>query len=129
MKWFLQALSHSFDVSGRARRREYWWFHLFAVLVVIALAVVDFRAGLTFGDGPVKRGLLSTLAGFVLLVPTVTLTVRRLHDTGRSGAWFFLCCVPLIGVLFLLGISLQDSEGDNRYGPNPKASSNGRPST
>jgi uncharacterized membrane protein YhaH (DUF805 family) len=129
MKWFLQALTNTFNFSGRARRREYWSFHLFVVLILITLTVVDFSAGLTFGDGPVKKGMLSTLAGFVFMIPSFAVTVRRLHDTGRSGAWFFLCWVPLIGVLFLLGISLQDSEGDNQYGPNPKQVSDRRPST
>lgn len=121
MKWFTLALSKAFDFSGRARRSEYWYYVLFMLLISIALMAVDFGAGLTFGHGAQRRGVLSTLAQLVFFIPGLSVTVRRLHDTNKSGAWIFVGCVPLLGALALLVFTLQDSDAaDNNYGSNPK---------
>lgn len=120
MKWFLQALKRSLDFSGRARRSEYWFFVLGSVLISVGLSILDTQAGLTFSAGTQTRGVLSTLAELLLLVPGISVTVRRLHDTNRSGMYVFLGCVPIIGGLLLLFFALQDSDADNAYGPNPK---------
>src|SRR5262245_13763172 len=104
--------------SGRSRRLEYWTFNLVNIAIYFLLGL---SASLT--DGAVRNVLLILFVVFALamLLPGLAITVRRLHDTGRSGAWYFICFVPFIGGLWLLGLTLMDSEhGDNAYGPDPK---------
>jgi uncharacterized membrane protein YhaH (DUF805 family) len=110
-------LSKYATFSGRARRSEYWWFVLFSLLVTIVAAVIDAAAGLpqTAGYGPVT--ILVTLA---LFLPSLAVTARRLHDTGRSGWWMLLSLIP-IGGLVVLFFALQDSKGPNAWGQSPKA--------
>lgn len=104
--------------SGRASRSEYWWFACFGILVYLALVALG---SITDLDGPASL-LLGT---FVLLslLPNIAVTVRRLHDTGRSGAWFFIGLVPLIGGIWLLVLMCLDSTADNEYGPRPDSAS------
>jgi uncharacterized membrane protein YhaH (DUF805 family) len=104
--------------SGRARRSEYWWFVLFNVLVSVVAGVVD-------------TALNSVLLGLVvvlgLLLPSLAVSVRRLHDTGRSGWWLLIGLIPFGGIVVLV-FQCQDSEpGANRFGPSPKAALNGDP--
>ena len=99
--------------KGRARRSEYWWFALFLALVYVAGAVLDALAG--------TQGALMFLTIVALLLPSISVTVRRLHDTGRSGGWYFIAFVPLIGGIWLLVLTCLDSSPyDNSYGPSPK---------
>jgi uncharacterized membrane protein YhaH (DUF805 family) len=119
MNWYLEALKKYATFEGRARRKEYWFFQLFNVLAVLVLALVDGATG-TF-SAEAGLGLLSGLYVLVILVPSIAVTVRRLHDTDRSGWWFLIGFVPLIGGLVLLVFALLDSTpGANRFGPNPK---------
>lgn len=101
--------------SGRARRSEYWYFALFQIIVGIVLGVVAMiisESLVTIIDG------IWTLA---VLLPSLAVTWRRLHDIGKSGAWYFIFLVPLVGWIILLVFLCKDSEpGDNRFGPNPK---------
>jgi uncharacterized membrane protein YhaH (DUF805 family) len=100
--------------SGRARRKEFWMFFLFYLIIVIALSIIEWMIGLP--------GILSGLYSLALLIPSIAVTVRRLHDTGRSGWWWFIGFVPVIGFIVLLIFMVLDSApGDNQYGPNPKA--------
>lgn len=119
MGWFLIALKKYVDFSGRARRREYWYFFLFYLLFYLAAAFLDGMLGaFDSGDG---IALLTTAFALGMLLPSITVGVRRLHDTGRSGWWLLIALVPVLGALVLLFFSVQDSEpGDNRFGPNPK---------
>lgn len=120
----MQAVRRCFEryvtVSGRARRAEFWWFTLFNVVVGFVLGVLD---GLIFGyRGPVAQPL-STLYSLAVLLPSLAVAVRRLHDTGRSGWWLLLFLVPLIGALVLLFFYATAGErGANAYGPDPKGS-------
>ncbi|MEO7259715.1 MAG: DUF805 domain-containing protein [Jatrophihabitantaceae bacterium] len=101
--------------SGRARRSEFWWFALFLVIVNIVLRILD-RAM----DNPV----LGLIVGLALVLPSLAVTVRRLHDTGRSGWWILIGLIPLIGAIVLLVFECQDSQpGSNKYGPSPKNAS------
>lgn len=119
MNWYLAVLKKYAEFSGRARRREYWLFALFNLLITMALAFVDGATGLMHETG---YGLLSGLYTLAILIPGIAVSVRRLHDTGRSGWWLFIGLVPLIGAIVLLVFMLLDSHpGDNEYGPNPKA--------
>jgi uncharacterized membrane protein YhaH (DUF805 family) len=105
-------LSQYVGFSGRARRSEYWWFFLFNLIIAIAVAIVDAAIGSTI------LGILVTLA---LLLPGIAVTIRRLHDTGRSGWWILIALVPLIGAIVLIVFACQDSQaGVNQYGPSPK---------
>jgi len=106
--------------SGRARRSEYWWWYLFVVIVYLVAAVIDNAAGFTYSDTTAGGGWLATFAAIVLLVPNLAVSVRRLHDTSRSGWWLLVGLVPFIGWLVLLYFFVLDSAHDNQYGPNPK---------
>jgi uncharacterized membrane protein YhaH (DUF805 family) len=117
MNWYLEVLQKYALFNGRARRKEFWLFILFSVLISIVLASIDSATGLT------KSGFspLHSLYVLAVLVPSVAVSVRRLHDTGHSGWWLLISLVPLVGAVVLLIFMVQDSEpGRNQYGPNPK---------
>lgn len=105
--------------SGRARRSEYWWFVLFQTLISIVATVID--AGV-FGTEWDSTGPASVVTTLALLLPSLAVTVRRLHDCGRSGWWFLIVLIPLVGAIVLLVCTLKDSVADNQYGPSPKYS-------
>jgi uncharacterized membrane protein YhaH (DUF805 family) len=120
MQWFMTALQKWSDFSGRARRREYWFFILIFVVIYIVLTLVDMMVGLT--NAATGVGILGGLFALAMLIPAIAVAVRRLHDTNRSGWWLLLGFIPVIGELVLLVFYLLDSQpGDNRFGPNPKA--------
>ncbi len=112
MQWFLAVLKNYATFTGRARRQEYWMYVLFVFIISIALAIVDAVLGTAV------LGLIFTLA---ILVPSIAVCARRLHDTGRSGWWQLIQLIPLIGFIVLLIFLVQDSNpGENAYGANPK---------
>ena len=119
MSWYLEALKKYAVFSGRSRRMEYWYFVLFNIIVSIVLGVID---GLLGTSGSYAgAGLLSGIYGLAVLIPSLAVTVRRLHDTDRTGWWILIALVPLIGVIVLLVFALlEGTPGDNQYGPNPK---------
>jgi uncharacterized membrane protein YhaH (DUF805 family) len=119
MNWYLEVLKKYAVFSGRARRKEYWFFVLFNIIIGLALTFIDFSTGLY--DVESEIGLLSSLYSLAVLVPGIAVTIRRLHDTSRTGWWFLIAFVPIIGVIVLLVFMVFDSTpGDNQYGPNPK---------
>jgi uncharacterized membrane protein YhaH (DUF805 family) len=108
------ALSNYVTFSGRARRSEYWYFTLFNLIVAIVAAILDAVIGIT---------AFYPLAALALLLPGLAVSVRRLHDTGRSGWWIFIALVPLVGLILLLVWYCQDSQPQpNDHGPSPKHS-------
>jgi len=120
VNWYLQALNKYTVFTGRSRRKEYWFFVLFNILVSMALAVVDYFTG-TY-SASYGMGLLGGLYALGVLLPAIAVTIRRLHDTDRSGWWILIVLVPIIGGIWLLVLMLFDSQpGDNKYGPSPKA--------
>lgn len=105
--------------SGRAPRSEFWWFVLFTVLVNFALGVVD-RA--IFGIAPDGQpvSILGALFSLAVLLPTIAVGVRRLHDLDRTGWWYLLILIPVLGALVLLFFFVQrGTVGANRFGPDP----------
>ncbi len=131
MHWYVAVLARYADFTGRARRTEYWMFTLFSVLVSIALAAVD---ALLFGTGSFSTlgggvsasftsvGILSTVYAVAVLLPTLGVTARRLHDTDRSGWWILLSLVPIIGgIVLLVFLALEGTRGPNSHGPDPRA--------
>jgi uncharacterized membrane protein YhaH (DUF805 family) len=106
-------LTNYVGFSGRARRSEYWFFVLFFVLAVIVASVIG---------GLIRFGLLGLLVELALLLPYLAVTIRRLHDTGRSGWWILIGLIPLVGAIVLIVFAVQDSQpAQNAYGPSPKA--------
>ena len=120
MNWYLKVLSKYAVFGGRARRKEYWYFCLFNILISIVLAIIDRVAGTFIASG--RIGLLGGLYMLAVLIPSLAVTFRRLHDTNHSGWWLLIVLVPLIGAIVLLLFLVRDSQpSENRYGPNPKA--------
>ena len=118
MNWYLEVLRKYAVFGGRARRKEYWMFLLFNILISIALGVVEGMFGLVTEFG---IGMISMVYALLLLIPSLAVGVRRLHDTGRSGWWLLIAFVPFVGAIALLVFAVQDSEsGHNEYGANPK---------
>ena len=112
MNWYIGCWKKFADFSGRARRKEYWMFVLFNM-------IASFVCG--FFDGLLGLGFLSGLYALVVLLPSLAVTARRLHDTNRSGWWMLIAFLPVIGSIWLLILLVLDSQlGPNRFGPNPK---------
>jgi uncharacterized membrane protein YhaH (DUF805 family) len=116
MDYFIEAIKKYAVFSGRARRKEYWIFTLWATGISIVLAL--------YGDLTQNSTLsLVLIYGYVafMFIPSIAVSVRRLHDIGRSGWWIFINVVPFIGIIILLIFACTDSQpGDNQYGANPK---------
>ena len=119
MDWFLGALKKYAVFEGRARRREYWFYVLFWIIIAVVLNVVDRMLGMynaEYGVGP-----LGGIFWLGTLLPSLAVGARRLHDTGRSGWWLLIGLIPLIGAIVLIVFFVMDSQpGTNQYGPNPK---------
>ena len=130
MKWFIKCLKHYADFSGRARRTEYWMFVLFNMIFAFAWSfLLMFVFVLTNGterDTNVYSytGLIINLCySIVLMLPGMAVTVRRLHDIGKSSWMMLVSLIPIVGGLWLLILMLTDSQPEeNQYGPNPKTS-------
>ena len=118
MNWYMAVLKKYAEFTGRARRKEYWMFALINVLICVVLAVIDVQSGMS---NPMGLGVLSGLYSLAVFVPSLAVSVRRLHDTDRSGWWLLILLVPLIGAIVFLVFMLLDSQpGENRHGPSPK---------
>jgi uncharacterized membrane protein YhaH (DUF805 family) len=98
--------------SGRSRRSEYWWYTLFAVVVSLVASQIDGAMGSRF---------VSIVVALALFLPGLGVSMRRLHDTGRSGWWLLIGLVPVVGVIVLIVFYVQDSQPTaNVHGPSPK---------
>jgi uncharacterized membrane protein YhaH (DUF805 family) len=113
MEWYLKVLKqHYADFNGRARRKEYWMYTLVNILISIAISIV-FRI--------IHLPMLGSLYSLAVLVPSIAVTTRRLHDIGKSGWLMLIALIPLVG-LYLIYLLAQEGEANsNAYGPNPKA--------
>lgn len=112
-------LSKYATMQGRAPRSKYWWFVLATYLMYILVVIVFSLIGFAVGD--VGGALIAAYIGYFLLsiflfLPSLCVLVRRLHDTGHGGQWFFICLVPFIGSLWLLILMLTGSDEENRFG-------------
>lgn len=121
MSWFILAWQRATDFSGRSRRKEYWYFSLFNAIIMIflalfAIAVFEDRKPATFPF------FMMFAYGLVLFVPSLAVTIRRLHDIGKSGWWYFIAFVPFVGGIVLFVFTLLDSQPyPNEWGLDPKA--------
>ena len=110
-------LSKYATFSGRARRSEYWFWALAVFLVSIVAAVID----QAMGGKPGQPGIATIVLVVATFLPGLAVAVRRLHDTSRSAWWVLIGLVPIVGGIVLVVFMIQDSHGDNLYGPSPKA--------
>jgi uncharacterized membrane protein YhaH (DUF805 family) len=109
--------------SGRARRSEYWYFILPNFLILICAIVGEYF--LNTGLHSTPFGLFFIIYAFVIILPCITLSIRRLHDVGKSGWFLVIALIPVIGVIWLFVYMFKDSDtGSNQYGVNPKSSTN-----
>lgn len=121
MSWFLLSWQRATDFSGRSRRKEYWLFQLFnsIIMIFLLLFAIPFSAQEKPSMVPFT---LMFVYGIIILVPGLAVTVRRLHDIGKSGYWYFIAFIPLIGGIILFVFTLLDSEPfPNSWGLDPKA--------
>ena len=113
MNWYFEVLKKYAVFSGRARRKEYWFFFLINIIIAFVLGFIE---GL-FGS----PGIISMIYSLAVLIPGIAVSVRRLHDTNRSGWWLLIGLIPIIGAIVLIVFMVQDSQsGENQYGGNPK---------
>jgi uncharacterized membrane protein YhaH (DUF805 family) len=121
MNWYLTVMKKYAVFGGRARRKEYWMFVLFNIIFVLVAMGLDNLLGTTIQD--LGYGYIYILYALALIIPALAVGVRRLHDIGKSGWWFFIAAIPLVGSIWLLVLMATDSQpGENQYGPNPKMS-------
>lgn len=118
MNWYLTALKKYAVFSGRSRRKEYWMFCLFSLIFSIAAMVIDGVLGSSIGMG---YGVVYLLYALGVFIPSIAVSVRRLHDVGKSGWFLLIALIPIIGAIWLIVLVCSDSEaGVTKYGPNPK---------
>ena len=126
-KYFIDTIKNRYAYfDGRATRSEYWYFVLFSVLISIVFTFIDTAVinpsllNMTAEEAS-KGGLLAGTFALAMLLPQIGLGVRRLHDIGKSGWWYFIILIPILGALVLLFFFVTDSQsGENEYGANPK---------
>ncbi len=113
---YLEGWRRCFNSSGRSTRSEYWWFTFFSLIVSFLLIGVDVFIAKN------EVALIYLFYSILAFMPTITVFIRRLHDTGRSGWWFWLQVIPIIGPIIVLIFLCQNSEqNSNKYGANPKS--------
>ncbi len=114
MKYYQEALKKYAVFSGRATRSEYWYFVLFNTIFSIVISIL----GGIIHD---SYGILSSIYGLALFIPAIAVFARRMHDIGKSGWWWLIMLIPLVGTIWLIVLLATDSNpGDNKYGPDPK---------
>jgi uncharacterized membrane protein YhaH (DUF805 family) len=119
MQWYLKVLRQYADFSGRARRTEYWMFTLVSIVISLVLLLID---SVVIGTPPGRGiGILGAIYTVAVLLPTLAVGARRLHDTDRSGWWQLIAIVPIVGTIILIVLfALEGNRDTNKYGPDPK---------
>lgn len=114
MNYYLAVLKKYAVFEGRSSRAEYWYFVLFNFIISLAIAIIT----VSIGDN--QQGLMS-LYSLALFLPGLGVSIRRLHDVGKSGWMILISLIPIVGFIWLLVLLVTDSNpGENKYGPNPK---------
>lgn len=113
MEWYLKVVRNYAVFTGRARRTEYWMFVLFNVLFGALASIIDWILG--------SLSVVSMLYGLAVLIPSIAVAVRRLHDINKTGFFLLVGLIPVIGFIWLLILFLKEGDkGDNQYGTDPK---------
>ena len=120
MSWYIKVLKKYAVFSGRAKREEFWMFVLFNLIFSLVASLIDLGIGIltftVFG-----WCLLSLIYSLAVLIPGLAVSVRRLHDVGKSGWYLLINLIPIAGPIWFLILACTDSQaGENQYGPNPK---------
>ncbi|MCX5193262.1 DUF805 domain-containing protein [Streptomyces sp. NBC_00249] len=111
--YYVDVIKRYADFSGRARRQEYWMFVLCSIPIMVLLLVLDFALG--------SYPVLFYVYNLAVFLPTLGLSVRRLHDTGRSGWWYLVSIIPFVGwIAMIVLMAIEGDAGPNAYGPSPK---------
>ncbi|MFD6351578.1 DUF805 domain-containing protein [Nocardia tengchongensis] len=114
-------LSNYATFSGRARRSEFWWFTLFHLLIFIGMPVLNVALTASDSTGASPLGVVHGLLELALILPSLAVQVRRLHDAEFSGWWILIAFIPFVGALTLFVFSVMDgTHGPNKYGSDPK---------
>ncbi|SHK61204.1 DUF805 domain-containing protein [Epilithonimonas mollis] len=120
MNWYLKVLRQYADFNGRARRMEYWMFILFNIIFAIAAVILDNLLGLKFSS-EIPYGFIYLIYVLATLIPGIAVAVRRLHDVDKSGWFYLIAFIPIIGTIWLLILfCTEGTPGTNQYGVNPK---------
>lgn len=125
MDWMLMPLRRYADFSGRSRRKEYWMFALFQVLVIAAISVVALVTGGFSNTDGTGIGMIAIalfgLYALAIIIPSIAVQVRRFHDQDKSGWFVLLGFIPYVGgLIVLVFMCLDGTRGENRFGPDPK---------
>jgi uncharacterized membrane protein YhaH (DUF805 family) len=114
VNWYLEVMRKYAVFDGRARRKEYWMFFLFNILIAFAIGFTFGVIGATLGLGTTLSKPVGIIYNLAVLIPGIAVGVRRMHDIGRSGWWILL---PIVNLVF----ACRNSQpGENEYGSNPK---------
>ncbi len=114
MNHYLTVLKKYAIFNGRAPRAEYWYFFLFNILASVLVNIVSKIIGDTYS-------ILSVIYSLAVIIPGIAVSIRRLHDIGKSGWWLFICLIPIVGQIWLIILFVINSTpADNKYGPNTK---------
>lgn len=121
MEWYLKVVRDNYaNFEGRARRQEYWMFVLFNLIFIIAIALLSGVLASLF-NAPFFM-FLYIIYVLGVIIPSLAVAVRRLHDVGKSGWFYFISLIPLIGGIWLFILFVTEGDkGPNQYGPDPKA--------
>lgn len=121
MNWYLKVLKEYVNFKGRARRKEYWMFILVNFIISLILTVVDNLLIHSLGFPTLGAyGILTMIYMLGVLLPNLGVLVRRLHDVGKSGYWFFIAFIPLVGaIILLIFLCTPSQKGENKWGPSP----------
>lgn len=123
MNWFLKVLKQYADFTGRARRKEYWYYTLFSIIFFYAFIFIF--AAIADITGIIWIVFIPYLFSLATFIPSLAVLVRRLHDIGKSGAYFFVVLIPLAGPIWLLVLLCMEGESRaNQWGQNPKGIGN-----
>lgn len=118
MYWYLKCLKQYADFKGRARRKEFWMFALVNGIISTILTIIAVMLGLVSETG---LSPITSLYSLVVFLPNLAVSVRRLHDVGKSGWYFLLVLIPLLGLIYLIYLYAKEGEsGANQYGEDPK---------
>lgn len=119
MNWYLKVMKSYATFKGRATRSEYWYFMLFYILMLVLPLIIAGFIGL----GEDGKNIMTGIALIVLIIhiiPSLAVSVRRLHDINLSGWWYLVSLIPYVGAIIFSILVMIDSKEDNQYGPNPK---------
>ncbi len=119
MNWYISVLKNYATFQGRARRKEYWMFVLFNMIFMVVAMILDNILGTTFYAA--YYGFIYLIYALALMIPSLAVSVRRLHDVGKSGGFIFIALIPIVGAIWLFVLTCTDGNpGSNSYGDNPK---------